>query len=76
MLVIAVDTSGQKGSIALCRGDGKSFDVLQITSLEGGTYSAQLMPRITELLRHNNFTRVMWTALWSSPAPARLRDCA
>jgi tRNA threonylcarbamoyladenosine biosynthesis protein TsaB len=57
MLLIAVDTSGRKGSIALCRGDGQSFEVLQLTSLEGGTYSAQLMPRIAEALRQNNLDK-------------------
>lgn len=50
MLVIAIDTSGRKGSVALCRGDADSFEVLQLTSLEGGTYSAQLMPVISRAL--------------------------
>ncbi len=50
MLVIAIDTSGRKGSVALCRGDAASFEVLQLTSLEGGTYSAQLMPVISNTL--------------------------
>jgi tRNA threonylcarbamoyladenosine biosynthesis protein TsaB len=53
MLVVAVDTSGRKGSIALCRGDLESFELLQLISLEGGTYSAQLMPRIAEALKLN-----------------------
>ncbi len=50
MLIIAIDTSGRKGSVALCRGDHNSFEVLQLTTLEGGTYSAQLMPVISGLL--------------------------
>jgi tRNA threonylcarbamoyladenosine biosynthesis protein TsaB len=57
MLVIAVDTSGKKGSIALCRGDGQSFEVLELTSLEGGTYSAQLVPRIAEALQRNKLDK-------------------
>ncbi len=57
MLIVAVDTSGRKGSIALCRGDGDSFEVLQLTSLEGGTYSAQLMPRIAEVLQQNHLSK-------------------
>ncbi len=57
MLIVSVDTSGRKGSIALCRGDGNSFDVLQLTSLEGGTYSAQLLPRIAEALQRNNLNK-------------------
>ncbi len=57
MLVVAVDTSGRKGSVAVCRGDSESFEVLQFTSLEGGTYSAQLMPRIAEALRQDNLEK-------------------
>jgi tRNA threonylcarbamoyladenosine biosynthesis protein TsaB len=58
MLLIAVDTSGKHGSIALCRGDEESFDVLQLMSLEGGTYSAQLMPRIAEVLKQKNLDKI------------------
>jgi tRNA threonylcarbamoyladenosine biosynthesis protein TsaB len=53
MLLIAIDTSGRKGSIALCRGDRDSFEVLQLTSLEGGNYSAQLMPQIATTLQQH-----------------------
>jgi len=55
MLVLAVDTSGRKGSVALCRGDAGSFEVVQLTPLEGGTYSAQLMPTISSLLQQKGF---------------------
>ncbi|HUI84396.1 MAG TPA: tRNA (adenosine(37)-N6)-threonylcarbamoyltransferase complex dimerization subunit type 1 TsaB [Candidatus Binatia bacterium] len=57
MLIIAIDTSSRKGSIALCRGDGGSFEVLQLTPLAGGTYSARLMPTISSLLEQNRFDR-------------------
>ena len=57
MLVIAIDTSGRKGSIALCRGDHDHFEVLQLTSLEGGMYSAQLMPRIADALQQNQLQK-------------------
>ncbi len=57
MLIVAVDTSSQKGGIALCRGDSDSFEVLQLTALEGGTYSAQLMPRIAEALQQNKLQK-------------------
>jgi tRNA threonylcarbamoyladenosine biosynthesis protein TsaB len=50
MLVLAIDTSGRKGSVALCRGDGQSFALLQLTPLEHGTYSARLVPVISETL--------------------------
>ncbi len=53
MLLIAIDTSGRNGSVALCRGDRDSFETLQLSTLEGGTYSARLMPVIAELLQRN-----------------------
>ncbi len=57
MLIIAVETSGKQGSIALCRGDRERFDVLELISLEGGMYSAQLMPRIAEALQRSNLDK-------------------
>jgi tRNA threonylcarbamoyladenosine biosynthesis protein TsaB len=57
MLIVAVDTSGRKGSIALCRGDGSYFESLQLTSLEGGMYSTQLMPAISEALQQHQFAK-------------------
>lgn len=50
MLLVAIDTSGRNGSVALCRGDAASFQTLKVTPLEGGTYSARLMPAIAEML--------------------------
>lgn len=53
MLLVAIDTSGRNGSIALCRGDLREFAVLELIPLEGGTYSARLMPSIAQtLVRH------------------------
>jgi tRNA threonylcarbamoyladenosine biosynthesis protein TsaB len=57
MLLVAIDTSGRKGSVALCRGDDDSFEVAQLTSLEGGTYSAQLMPVISRALAHHHLAK-------------------
>lgn len=57
MLIVAVDTSGRKGSIALCRGDPEGFELLQLIPLEGGTYSALLMPRIAEALKVNKLDK-------------------
>jgi tRNA threonylcarbamoyladenosine biosynthesis protein TsaB len=50
MLVVAIDTSGRIGSVALCREDAANFEVLELCALEGGTYSARLMPCIADLL--------------------------
>src|SRR5579864_8658812 len=50
MLLLAIDTSGRHGSVALCRGDAHNFDTLGLETLEGGTYSARLVPTIDSLL--------------------------
>jgi len=57
MLILAIDTSGRLGSVALSRGDGDRFEVLQLVPLEGGTYSARLMPTIASLLEQNHFDK-------------------
>ena len=57
MLVLAIDTSGKQGSVALCRGDATNFELLGLSTIEGGTYSARLMPCIAELLNQNRIAK-------------------
>jgi tRNA threonylcarbamoyladenosine biosynthesis protein TsaB len=64
MLIFAVDTSGRQGSIALARAgeyspgtDPNSVRVLEVVSLTGGTFSAQLVPQIATLLSTHGFTK-------------------
>jgi tRNA threonylcarbamoyladenosine biosynthesis protein TsaB len=59
MLLLAIDTSGRQGSIALARAGERSGDVamIEIAPLAGGTFSAQLIPQIADLLASNGFTR-------------------
>lgn len=57
MFVLSIDTSGKHGSVALCRGDEGSFEVLGRSAIEGGTYSAQLMPCIADLLSQAGITK-------------------
>ena len=54
MLIVAIDTSGRNGSVAVCRSDANAFEGLQLAPLEGGTYSARLMPTIASLLEQNH----------------------
>jgi len=56
MLVVAADTSGKDGSIALARGnpDG-SCELIEVVPLAGGTFSAQLVPQIAALLANHSF---------------------
>lgn len=58
MLLLAVDTSGKHGSIALAHcGPGDACDVIEVVPLAGGTFSAQLVPQIAELLSKHGFTK-------------------
>ena len=57
MLIVAIDTSGRNGSVALCRGDADNFEVLGLKVIEGGTYSARLVPSIAELLNDASLTK-------------------
>lgn len=56
MLLLAADTSGKFGSIALakCEADG-TCKVLEVTPLEGGTFSAQFIPQAAALLQKSSF---------------------
>ncbi len=58
MLILAIDTTGASGSVALLRcGAGalaRDSELIELVPLAGRTYSAQLMPQISALLaRHN-----------------------
>lgn len=58
MLLLAVDTSGKFGSIALARcGPDGACNVLEVTPLVGGTFSAQLVPQIAALLEKHGFSK-------------------
>jgi tRNA threonylcarbamoyladenosine biosynthesis protein TsaB len=57
MYLLAVDTSGRQGSIALCQGDAKSFETLGLCMLEGGAYSARLVPCIADLFEQTNLAK-------------------
>ncbi len=58
MLLLAADTSGKHGSIALAQcGPGDSCSVIEVAPLEGGTFSAQLVPQIAALLAKHGFNK-------------------
>jgi tRNA threonylcarbamoyladenosine biosynthesis protein TsaB len=56
MILLAVDTSGRNGSLALVRAEDKSFDTLALEHLEGRMYSAQLIPALQHALAEANLT--------------------
>lgn len=51
MLLIAVDTSGRQGGITLARGNDGQIEIIESASIQGGTFSAELIPQISDLLR-------------------------
>jgi tRNA threonylcarbamoyladenosine biosynthesis protein TsaB len=56
MLILATDTSGKYGSVALARGNADgSCEVIEVVPLTGGTFSAQLVPQIAALLAKHGF---------------------
>src|SRR5580704_16515929 len=58
MLLLAADTSGKHGSIALARCEtGTHCEVIEVVPLDGGTFSAQLVPQIAALLAKHSFTK-------------------
>lgn len=57
MLILSADTSGKHGSIALVRCDEKKLETLELVPLEGGTFSAQLVPEIAELLSRHKLSK-------------------
>ncbi len=58
MLILAADTSGKYGSIALAECmPGEECKVLEVVTLAGGTFSAQLVPQIAALLAKHGFAK-------------------
>jgi tRNA threonylcarbamoyladenosine biosynthesis protein TsaB len=57
MLIVAIDTSGKNGSIAVVsfNSDGGGLALSgQVEPLTGGSYSAELIPKLTQLLARSN----------------------
>ena len=58
MLLLAVDTSGKHGSIAIAQcGPGDACEVIEVAELSGGTFSAELVPQIAALLARYKFSK-------------------
>lgn len=72
MLLLAIDTSGKNGSIALARTSEQSADdveIIEIMPLTGGTFSAQLIPQIADLLSSREHTKYDIGALAVASGP-------
>lgn len=57
MLILAIDTSRKNGSVCLARGDESAFEVTGTAEVDGGMFSAQLVPVIAKLLTQHDLTK-------------------
>ena len=57
MLLLAADTSGKHGSIALANDDYSQFELIEMFPLRGGTFSAELVPQIAKLLSRHQLSK-------------------
>ena len=58
MILLATDTSGKHGSIAIARVEsGGGCEVVEVTPLAGGTFSAQLVPQVAALLARHGLSK-------------------
>lgn len=54
MLILGIDTSGKSGGVTLAETAASNFRVLGSSAIEGGTFSAQLVPTVAKLLQQNS----------------------
>lgn len=57
MIILAIDTSGKSGGIALARAVDADFTLLESAPIAGGTFSSQLIPLVSELLRKHGLKK-------------------
>jgi tRNA threonylcarbamoyladenosine biosynthesis protein TsaB len=57
MLILAVDTSGKDGSLALVRCEDDMQQTLDVAAIAGGTFSAQLIPQLAAILEKHSFSK-------------------
>lgn len=58
MLFLVTDTSGKHGSVALVRAEAsRKPELIEAVPLEGGTFSAQLVPQIAALLAEHGYKK-------------------
>lgn len=57
MLLLAVDTSGRDGSLALAVGDAHSFELIEQAPLSSRSYSTEVIPLLSALLERHGFAK-------------------
>ncbi|MGO9126509.1 MAG: tRNA (adenosine(37)-N6)-threonylcarbamoyltransferase complex dimerization subunit type 1 TsaB [Terriglobales bacterium] len=69
MLLLAIDTSGKDGSIALARCLADDCQIIGLAPLDGGAFSAQLIPQIAALLTTHSLTKLDIDAFAATSGP-------
>ena len=71
MLILAIDTTGASGSIALlkCGAGARDCEIIELVPLAGRTYSAHLMPQISALLARHNLNKQTIDAFAAATGP-------
>ena len=69
MLLLAIDTSGKDGSIALANCSDDDCRIIGVAPLDGGAFSAQLVPQIAALLAKHSFTQLDIEAFAATSGP-------
>jgi tRNA threonylcarbamoyladenosine biosynthesis protein TsaB len=71
MLLVAIDTSGKNGSLALSQVETNKPDVtmIDVVPLTGGTFSAQLIPQLLVLLAKHRYSKSDIAAFAAASGP-------
>lgn len=69
MLILAIDSAYKNGSVTLARAANGEFAVLETAMVDGGTFSAQLVPQIATLLARHNFKKTDIDVLAAATGP-------
>lgn len=56
MLFLSIDTSGKLGGITLAEGESGPAQIIESSPIEGGTFSAQLIPTLAMLLKKHRYS--------------------
>ena len=57
MIIFTIDTSGRNGTLAIARRDAEGTRVLASESLNGGQYSAELIPKFAAMLNSSGLKK-------------------
>ena len=56
MFILGIDTTGKSGGVTLAQGDDAAFRVIASAPISDGTFSAQLVPTVAEMLGNYGFS--------------------